>query len=124
MLRRHYSNEATARLAVRGIEILAAWSEEVEVGESGYVLTGYLLMVAPENLAALRANVSALKSWGADMRVVTTDEIRELESPLRLGGIVGGAYEPDGGFADPQKISLSWFAASRVQGGEVSWARP
>ena len=110
MVRRHYSNEATARLAVRGVEMIKNWAEEVGTGESGYVGTGYLLTCDAERLPRLEQNVERLASWGVDTMVVGPDEIAELEPLLSLEGIAGAAYEPDGGFADATKMTLGWFA--------------
>src|SRR5439155_18302866 len=100
LIRRHYSNEVTARLAVRGVEIIKQWEDEVGTGESGYVGTGYLLTVGEEQLEAVADNVERLRDWGVDTSVVSADEIAELEPLLSLDGIAGAAYEPDGGFAD------------------------
>ena len=116
MVRRHYSNEVVARLASRGVEIIKHWEEEVGTGSSGYVATGYLLTATPERIGALRDNVARLRSWGLETRHVDPQEIHEIEPLLSLEGIEGGAYEPDGGFADTHRMSLSWFAAG-VQAG-------
>lgn len=110
MVRRHYSNEATARLAIRGVDVIQHWHEEVGTGDAGFVPTGYLLTVPEERLVALRENVDRLRSWGLDTSVVSPSEIAEIEPLLSLEGIGGAAYEPDGGFADTFRITLSWFA--------------
>ena len=135
MVRRHYSNEATARLAIRGVDVLQRWSEEVGTGDSGFVTTGYLLTVPEERLEALHENVERLRSWGLDTWIVTTEEIAEIEPLLSLERVAGAAYEPDAGFADAFRITLSWFAEAvrlgvrpalgrrvtgfRVEGGRV-----
>ena len=110
MVRRHYSNEASARLAIRGVDVIQRWSEEVGTGDSGFVATGYLLTVPEERLAAVRENVERLRSWGLDTWVVTPQAIAEIEPLLSLEGVAGAAYEPDAGFADTFRITLSWFA--------------
>ena len=119
MVRRHYSNEVTARLAVRGVEIIRRWAEEVGVGDSGYVSTGYVMVADAERLPALEENVGRLRSWGVDTSVVGPEEIAALEPLLSLDRIAGGAYEPDGGFADAQKMTLSWLAAGLGHGLET-----
>ena len=116
MVRRHYSNAVTALLALRGSHTIMHWDEEVGVGASGYVETGYLLPV-PEALAdAGRANVARLAALGLDTSFVSPGEIAEIEPLLALDGIAGAAYEPDGGFADAQSMILSWFAAGSALG--------
>jgi glycine/D-amino acid oxidase-like deaminating enzyme len=111
MVRRHYSNEAPARLALRGVELIKGWSDDVGAGDAGYVATGYLLTCDAERLESLTENVDRLVGWGVDTQVVGPKEIAELEPLLSLEGIAGAAYEPDGGYADAQKMALGWFAA-------------
>src|SRR4051794_18397629 len=116
MVRRHYSNDVTARLALRGSETIMRWDEQVGVGASGYVRTGYLLPV-PEALAdAGRANVARLAALGLETSFVAPAEIAAIEPLLALDGIAGAAYEPDGGFADAHSMILSWFAAGCALG--------
>lgn len=112
MVRRHYSNEVVARLAMRGVDIIRDWSTEIGTGDSGYVRTGYLLTATPDHEDALRDNVQRLKSWGLETSVVEKDEIAALEPLLTLDGIAAGAWEPDGGFADTYRMALSWFAGA------------
>ena len=110
-MRRHYSNAVTALLAMRGSHTIMHWADEVGVGDSGYVETGYLLPV-PEALAdAGRDNVARLAALGLETSFVEPAEIAEIEPLLALDGIAGAAYEPDGGFADAHKMILGWFAA-------------
>jgi glycine/D-amino acid oxidase-like deaminating enzyme len=116
MVRRHYSNTVTALLALRGSHTIMHWDDEVGVGASGYVETGYLLPV-PSSLAdAGRANVARLAALGLETSFVSPAEIAEIEPLLTLDGIAGAAYEPDGGFADAHAMVLSWFAAACALG--------
>src|SRR3990172_10630247 len=101
---------------MRGGEIIKAWAEEVGGGRAGYVRTGYMMPAAAEPPPALEENVARLVSWGLDTRVVSPGEIAEIEPLLSLDGVAGGAYEPDGGFADAQKMTLSWLAAGLLHG--------
>ena len=116
MVRRHYSNRVTATLAMAGVETIQRWDDAVGVGESGYVRTGYLLVADEARRAAVEANVERLRSWGLETQFVEPDEIAELEPLLALDGVAGGAYEPDGGFADAPKMTLSWFAGAVARG--------
>ena len=116
MVRRHYSNAVTALLAMRGSSTIVNWAEEIGIGDSGYVETGYLLPV-PEALAdACRDNVARLAALGLDTSFVGPSEIAEIEPLLTLDGIAGAAYEPTGGFADAHKMILGWFAGAVAHG--------
>ena len=43
MVRSHYSNAVTARLAMAGSRTIMRWHDEVGVADAGYVRCGYLL---------------------------------------------------------------------------------
>ena len=116
MVRRHYSNAVTARLAIAGSRTIANWPEEVGVADAGFVRCGYLLTVPDGLIEACRGNVEMLRSLGLDTRFLGPNEIPEVEPELSLAGVAGAAYEPDGGFADAQKMCLGWFAAAAGRG--------
>jgi sarcosine oxidase subunit beta len=118
MVRRHYSNAVTALLAMRGSNTIMRWAEEVGIGDAGYVETGYLLTVPEALTDACRDNVARLAALGLDTFFAGPGEIAEIEPLLALDGIAGGAYEPDGGFADAHKMILGWFAAAVSHGLE------
>ena len=116
MVRRHYSNAVTALLAIRGSNTIMRWGEEIGIGDSGYVETGYLLPVPEPLTEACRDNVARLAALGLDTSFVSPAEVAEIEPLLSLEGIAGAAYEPDGGFADAHKMILGWFAAAIAHG--------
>ena len=116
MVRCHYSNEVTARLAMAGSRTIMAWEDEVGVADAGFVRCGYLLTVPEEQVDACRGNIALLQSLGLDTRFLEADVIRDVEPELSLDGVAGAAYEPDGGFADAQKMCLGWFAAATRRG--------
>ena len=113
MVRAHYSNEVTVRLAKRGIELLAA------DGRSGYVRTGYMLPVAESDRAACAGNVELGRSLGVDSRLLEPDGVAQVEPGLRTDGIAAAAYEPDGGLVDPGRMTLAWFAEAVALGVEA-----
>ncbi len=116
MVRRHYSNAVTARLAMAGSRTIVNWADEVGVADAGFVRCGYLLTVPERLVEACRANVAMLQQIGLDTRFLAGEEIREVEPELSLEGVAGAAYEPDGGFADAPKMCLGWFAAAVARG--------
>ena len=116
MVRRHYSNAVTARLAMAGTRTIATGRTRSGVADAGYVRCGYLLTV-PERLeAACRGNVGRLQGSACETRFLAPGEIGEVEPELSLEGVAGAAYEPEGGFADAQKMCLGWFAAAAARG--------
>lgn len=116
MVRRHYSNEVVARLAIDGSRTIANWADEVGVADAGFARCGYLLTVPERLVEACRGNVAMLQGIGLDTAFLTPDEIAAVEPELSLEGVAGAAYEPEGGFADAQKMCLGWFAAAASRG--------
>ena len=117
MVRRHYSNAVTARLAMAGTRTIVDWANEVGLGDGVRPLRESATV--PERLVeACRGNVEMLRGLGLDTRFVGCDEIAEAEPLLELDGIAGAAYEPAGGFADAQKMCTGWFAVATSRGLE------
>ncbi|MGZ4431873.1 MAG: NAD(P)/FAD-dependent oxidoreductase, partial [Gaiellales bacterium] len=98
MVRRHYSNEVTVRLAERGCQVLAA------MPDAAFVPTGYLLTVAPEQRDACRHNVELGRSLGVDTRLLDPEQLPELEPLLSIDGIGAAAHEPGSGLVDAGKV--------------------
>lgn len=113
MIRRHYSNEVTVRLAKRGCELLQADPA------SAFVRTGYMLTVGPDQLDACAANVALGAGLGVQTELLEPDRVAEVEPLISLDGIAGAAHEPDAGVVDAGKLALAWFAEAVALGVEV-----
>jgi sarcosine oxidase subunit beta len=116
MVRHHYSNDVTARLAIRGAQIIRDWRDEVGVADAGFVRSGFLLAVPEEQLDACVGNTRRLQRLGLNTRFVKPDEIADIEPLLSLENVAGGAYEPDGGFASAYLMILGWITAAASMG--------
>ena len=55
---------------------------------------------------------------------VTGDELKKMEPELNRDDIAGGAYEPDGGYADPALTASSFIEAAKRLGVEVMTRTP
>jgi len=115
MVRRHYSNEVTVRLARRGCELLASWPEAM------FVPTGYLLTVGSDRRDACERNVNLGRALGVDSRLLEPDELGAVEPLLGVAGVACAAYEPDGGLVDAGKVALAAFATALSAGVEVEF---
>ena len=87
------------------------------VADAGYVRCGYLLTVPERLVDACRGNVEMLRRIGPRHALPDARTSSPTVDPeLSLEGVAGAAYEPDGGFADAQKMCLGWFAAAAGRG--------
>ena len=103
MVRRHYTNPVLIRLSMAGTEILRDWDQEVGVGTSGYVPTGYLLPVPERLLEACRANVERQQALGLDTHLLDPSDIAAVE-PLLLGEGLGVALGGDHGIVGQHPV--------------------
>ena len=115
ILRMHYSNEVTTRLAWESLRYFRDF-DEIVGGPSGYVKTGYLLIATAEDRDALERNVEVQREAG-----VAAEAISPEDAPpgFRVYEDEVCAYEPESGYADPYSVTQGYAAAARRLGAEV-----
>ena len=123
ILRMHYSNEVTTRLAWDSLPIFVNFHEIVGVS-SGYTKTGYFVIVGPEDREAMEANVAMQRSVGVDASLVTAEDVREIAPMVETADGEAFAYEPDSGYADPYSVTTGYASAARERGARVLSGTP
>lgn len=123
ILRQHYSTELMARLAQAAIGIFRD-ARTLLGREAGYHRAGYLFIVPADALETARRNVAMHRRLGIDTTMLTPQELAPRAPWLDLDGVAGGAYEPDGGYADPEVATEAFVAAFRERGGELRAKTP
>ncbi len=118
ILRMHYSNEVTTRLAWESLAIFRDFHKIVGM-PSGYTKTGYFVIVGPEDRAAMLENVSMQRSVGVDTSVVTAEDVQEIAPMVRTNDGESFAYEPESGYADPYSVTTGYANAARDRGARV-----
>lgn len=122
LVRLHYTNEHEARVALCAYRYFHNWREIVG-GDCGFVQTGFLMVVGPEDVDRLRANVAALQALGVETEVVSAAEIAEAQPFARVDDIGAAAYEPLSGYADPHKTTIALADAARGLGATFHTGR-
>jgi glycine/D-amino acid oxidase-like deaminating enzyme len=118
ILRQHYSTPLMARLAHAAIGIFRD-AHALLGHDAGYRRVGYVFLVPPESLAAARSNVAMQRALGIETAMLEPRELAERMTWLNLDGVAGAAFEPDGGYADPETATAAFVAAFRERGGEL-----
>jgi len=118
-VRLHYSNILMLKMAQYGQRVFSDWANVVGYGDSGYVPMGYLLNVVQDQLEALHRNIDLARGLGIDTKFVTPAEIGALEPVINTEGLMGGVYDPLGGFIDVTRIVLSYLTAAQESGVRV-----
>jgi sarcosine oxidase subunit beta len=123
IIRQHYSHPITVRMALESLHFFENFEERVG-GDCDFRRTGYLLAAGPDDIERLEANVALQRSLGVNTRVVSLDELRELEPGVSTEGIVGAAYEPDSGYADPYSTTAALANRAEELGAEILTGTP
>ena len=118
ILRMHYSNEVTARMAWQSLDVFRDF-EGMVGSPSGFVETGYFLIAEDEQREALEANVAMQKGVGIETDVVSPREAELLAPVLAMRGDEAVAYEPRSGYADPHSVTTGYANRAREMGARV-----
>ena len=121
--RMHYSNPVTATMAWESRRIFANF-EEMVGGPSGFVETGYLVVVENEDRQGLERNVAMQVELGIDTMVVNRDDLRDIAPMVSVSDDEAMGWEPQSGYADPYLVMSSYANRARDMGAEVLTQTP
>ena len=118
ILRMHYSNPITSSMAWESLKIFKDFENLVGVN-SGYMKTGYVVLVGEENRTPLKKNVDMHRKLGIDTSIISEDDLKEVAPMLRASDAGGIAYEPQSGYADPYSVTSGYAQRSREMGSDI-----
>jgi sarcosine oxidase subunit beta len=118
IIRQHYSNEVTARMALRSLRIFRHF-DDVVGGDPDFHQAGFLLAARSEDVEQLKANVALQKTVGINTCVVSPQEVKELEPHVSIEGIAAAAYEPESGYADPAATTTAYAQRAKELGASL-----
>lgn len=110
----HWTSPHEQKLIAYSRQRFQEWAEPCR-----YQQTGYLHVTGAERESAVRGVHDTLLAQGLPSQWLNPMEIKKLQPLLRVDDLVGGAYEPLSGWADPV-ATTRWFAAeARTRGATV-----
>lgn len=118
LIRQHYTHEALARMALHSLRVFERF-DEIVGGDAGFRRLGFLVLVKPEDAAALTANVAMHQSIGIESSVLSPDEVGELEPRIAREDVGAAAWEPGSGYADPVGATAGFAEAARRNGADL-----
>ena len=121
--RMHYSNPVTATMAWESLGIFTNFDEAVG-GESGFVETGYLVVVKEEDSAGLAQNVAMQYGLGIDTMRVTAKDLKDIAPMVSVSDDESMAWEPRSGYADTYMVTTSYAKRAREMGAEIVLRNP
>ncbi len=121
--RMHYSNPVTATMAWESLGIFTNFDEAVG-GESGFVETGYLVVVKEEDSAGLAHNVAMQYGLGIDTMRITAKDLEDIAPMVSVSDDECMAWEPRSGYADTYMVTTSYAKRAREMGAEIVLRNP
>ncbi len=118
LVRMHYQNEPEARMAFASLPYFQRWADVVGY-ESGFTNTGACVVVGPENVDRLRANVEMLRGIGVNTSVISPEELKRLQPFIETGDLAAAAIEPESGYADPVATTQSFARRATELGARI-----
>src|SRR5947208_5398460 len=83
IIRQHYSNRLTAAMAQKSLRVFEHF-DDVVGGPPVFTHTGMAIIVNDQDRGGLEANVAMQRELGIDVRLVSAQELIELDSNARL----------------------------------------
>ncbi|MCY4414875.1 MAG: FAD-dependent oxidoreductase [Chloroflexi bacterium] len=121
--RMHYSNPITTELAWQSLQVFADFDARVG-GASGFVNTGYLVVVNEADQGGLERNVAMQQELGVPSSLVSRDDLASLAPMVTLYDDERAAWEPQSGYADPYQVTVSYAARAQESGARIMTRNP
>jgi glycine/D-amino acid oxidase-like deaminating enzyme len=118
IVRMHYSNPETVRMAVRSREALMRLPEQLG-SEPVYHRTGWVFLLDEESTETAAQNREMQTREGSASVELGLDDLRVLIPGINTEGIASVVYEEDSGFADPVATTRSYVAAAVREGASA-----
>lgn len=118
IIRQHYSNELTARMALYSLRVFQDFEERVG-GESGFTRTGFIAIVDEKDRAGLEANIALQRRVGIKSELLDAAALGKIMPALDATKLTAIAYEPESGYADPYLTVNAFAQAARRHGVRI-----
>lgn len=116
LVRTNYRLKAEARLALASLHEFQNWKDLVG-GDCGFVQTGLVNVVNGESASRdVSAHVAMLRQIGANVQLLSSNGLRDLEPAALVDEVSFAAYEPEAGYADPILMTRSLATAGKALG--------
>ena len=118
-IRVQFSTPIHIKFTLLSIPTWSSFEEEFGV-DVDYRQWGYLLLAGDEaELEMYRRTVALQRSLGGKVEIISPDDAARIVPGLRTDDLVGAAWGPKDGFADPNTACQGFAAAARRLGVEI-----
>ncbi len=118
IIRQHYSNRLTAAMARQSLRVFENF-DDVIGGPPVFTHTGMLLVIHQRDRAGLEANLAMQRELGIDVRLVSAQEVAEIDPNALVGEEEVVAFEAEAGYVEAVQVVASFAEAARREGADV-----
>lgn len=118
IVRQHYSNKLTAAMAQQSLRVFEHF-DDVVGGPPVFTRTGMVLLVNERDRAGLVANLAMQQELGIATRLVSHQELADLDPNARLAEDEIAAFESDAGYVEAVQVVASFAEAARRNGADI-----
>src|SRR5262249_19942692 len=118
IIRQHYSNRLTARMARHSLRVFEHF-EDVVGGPPVFTRTGMILVIQARDRANLEANLAMQRELGIDVRLVSAQEVTDIDPNVLLAEDELAAFEAEAGYVEAVQVLASFADAARARGADL-----
>jgi sarcosine oxidase subunit beta len=118
IIRQHYSNRLTTLMAQKSLRVFEHF-EDIVGGPPVFTRAGMVLVVNQRDRAALDANLALQQELGVDVRMVSGQELADIDPNARLLEDEVAAYEVEAGYVEAVQVVASFADAARREGADI-----
>lgn len=121
-IRQQFSTPATIQTAMESVRMFRSMKEELEL-DVEWKNSGYIFLAHSEDMVEMfKKNIAIQKTFGLDVEFISADECKKIVPLLDADGLIGGAWCPSDGQANPFLVVRGYVDGIRRNGGEVKIA--
>ncbi len=118
IMRQLYPTPETSRMVLHSLRVFQQF-REITGGDAGYVQSGAIIAVAPGQREALEKTLAAQRDIGIQARLLSPEDIRELDPRIDPYAAGAAVYEPESGYGDPTGVTSGFAQAARRHGAVI-----
>jgi sarcosine oxidase subunit beta len=118
IIRQHYSNVLTASMAQKSLRVFEQF-DDVVGGPPVFTHTGMALIVNQRDRAGLEANLVMQRRLGIDVRLVSGEELSDIDPNVQLREDELAAFEVEAGYVEAVQVVASFADAARRAGADI-----
>lgn len=118
IVRQHYSNPLTARMARLSLEVFEQFPDAVG-GPAVFTHTGMVLVVNERDRAGMEANIAMQRELGIEVRLVSGQELADIDPNARLAEDELAAFEAEAGYVEAPQVVASFADAAQRLGADI-----